>query len=116
MTYQHQQQASGQWFNLSLVEQLANIGSEIERAIGWRNKHNIDYSQKAFERSLELLNLTITDKKNINRLKEPLRLREVLVDYFLFYNQYSSSDELWRKYFYSFNYAARLAKPARVNC
>ncbi|MFH1048736.1 MAG: hypothetical protein V1732_03670 [Patescibacteria group bacterium] len=92
------------------MEQLANIGSEVERTILWKNKNNRDYSNQAFERALELLDLTVEDVKNKFRLKEILRLREALVDYFLFDNEFSSSDELWRKYFYSFNFAARIKR------
>jgi len=29
----HKQLASGRWFKLSLVEQLANVGSDVERTI-----------------------------------------------------------------------------------
>ena len=108
MNYQHKQLAAGRWFKLSLVEQMANIGSEVERTISWKNKNNRDYSFMALERALELLDLTVEDIKNKHRLKELLRLREVLVDYFLFSNQFSSSDQLWRNYFYPFNFAARL--------
>lgn len=88
------------------MEQMANIGSEVERAIIWRGK-NEDYVKKAFVRQLELLDLTIQDPKNRLRLKELARLREVLVDYFAFDNRYRSSDKLWRSYFYPFNFAAR---------
>lgn len=107
MKYQHKNLSSGQWFSLSLFEQLANIGSEVERAILWREKKR-QYSKQAFYRALELLSLTIDDQKNKGRLKELTRLYEVLVDYFAGDNQYQSSDELWRKYFYPFNYAARI--------
>jgi hypothetical protein len=100
--------AAGRWFELSLREQLANVGSEVERAILWREKGNGEYSGKALERALELLGLTIEDKKNRKRLKELTRAREVLVDYFYADNQYASSDQLWRSYFYGFAYAARL--------
>ena len=108
MTYQHRKLASGRWAKLTFFEQMAHIGSEVERAISWRNKKNDLYSQKAFNRALELLFLTIADRRNKKRLKELTRLYEVLVDYFFGRNQYSSSDELWQKYFYAFNYAARV--------
>lgn len=98
------------WFNLSLSEQLANIGSEVERTILWRQKNNLDYSQKAFERCLELFDLSLADSKNRSRLRELTRLREVLVDYFFGQNQYSSSDSLWQKYFLAFNYKANRKK------
>lgn len=107
MTYQHKQLARGRWFELTLAEQMANIGSEVERTISWKNKNNRDYSRKAFERALELLDLTVEDAKNRFRLKELLRLREALIDYFVFDNEFSSSDELWRKYFHPFNFKAR---------
>lgn len=111
MSYQHKQLASGRWFELSFLEQMANIGSEVERAILWRDK-NKQYSVMAIERALELLYLTIEDIKNKTRgkLNELTRLYEALVDYFYFDNQFSSSDKLWRNYFYAFNYAARLNK------
>ncbi len=106
----HKSLASGRWFELSLVEQLANVGSDVERTISWRNKGNADYSQKAFERALELIDLTVADPKNKGRLREVLRVREALVDYFVFDNEYGSTDEQWQKYFYSFNYAAALRR------
>lgn len=108
METQHKQMVSGRWFEFSFFEQMANIGSEIERTIIWKEKNNQEYSCLAFERALELLDLTVADKKNTKRLKELLRVREVLIDYFQFDNEYKSSDKLWRGYFFPFNWAARL--------
>jgi hypothetical protein len=110
MNIEHKQLAAGRWDELSLVEQMANIGSEVERAISWRQKGNDEYSRKAFERALELLSLSIEDKKNRRRLKELVRNYEVLVDYFAGDNIYGSSDKLWRNYFLAFNWAARARK------
>ena len=107
MKQQHQQLASGRWKELSFFEQMANIGSEVERAIKWKNKNNADYSRQAFERALELLDLSIRSEKNKQKLKEMTRLREVLADYFAFENNYKSSDQKWQNYFYGFNFAAR---------
>lgn len=108
MSIQHQKLAGGRWNGLSLMEQLANVGSEVERAIKWKEKNNPEYSRMAFERALELLDITIGDAKNKPRLKEILRVRETLADYFASDNKFASSDNQWQKYFYSFNYAARL--------
>ena len=108
MISQHQGLASGKWDNLNFPQQMANIGSEVERTIIWKNKKNDLYSQKAIERALELLSLTITDQKNRSRLKALTRLREVLIDYFFGQNQYSSSDRLWQNYFYAFTYFSRI--------
>lgn len=107
MNYQHKELVQGRWFEFSLFEQLANIGAEIGRAIKWRKKGSLEYSQKAFFRGLELLSLTIDDPKNTNHhLKELCRLYETLGDYFVGDNQYQSSDALWEKYFYYFNQLA----------
>jgi hypothetical protein len=110
MTVRHPELAAGRWFRLSLVEQVANVGSEIERAIRWRGKGNAEVGRRAFERALELLDLTIADEKNRARLKELTRLREALADYFWFDNRYGSSDESWRKYFHAFAHAAAKAR------
>lgn len=106
MNYFHQELASGRWFKLSLIEQMANIGSEVFRMIKWKKK-NAEYARLAFERALELLDLTIKDPKNREQLGEITRTREVLADFY-FENSYQSSEKSWHNYFYSFNYAARL--------
>jgi len=114
MTYYHQQLAEGRWRQLSLVTQLANIGSEVERAIQARHRGNRDAFQLALERMLELIDLTIADPKNRKRLKEVTRSRELLVDYLCYDNIYHSTDEQWRKYFAGFaiysNTQRRLAR------
>jgi len=73
---------------LEELKQMANIGSEVERA-------------------LELTDLTLESVSGFPRLKELARMREALVDSFCGSNQFKSSDELWRKYFLNFTYAAR---------
>ena len=103
---QHKQLSDGRWFNLTFFEQMANIGSEVERAISWKNR-NKDFSDKAVDRALELLFLSIDDKKNMLRLKELARVYESVGDYFYGDNIYKSSDLLWQKYFYNFAYAVR---------
>jgi len=107
---QHKELSLGRWSRLSFCEQMANIGSEVGRAINWRKKGNPDYSRLAFERALELLDLTIEDKTNLKRLREIVRLREVLADYFAFDNIYGSTDENVNNYFLAFNYAARVGR------
>ena len=106
----HKTLAAGRWFELSLVEQLANVGTDIERTVQWRKRGDMQASQQAFERALELIDLTIADPKNRKRLKEILRTRELLVDYFMYNNEYSSTDEFWQNYFFDFNYATAIRK------
>jgi hypothetical protein len=107
MTFQHKDLASGRWFQLTFMEQMANIGSEVERSLNWRAKNNADYSQKAFERVLELMDLTLEDMRNVARFKELARVREAAVDFFAGSNQFLSTDISWKRYFACFTYAAR---------
>lgn len=109
MTAMHRELAAGRWFEMPLVEQMANVGSEIERTIAWRDR-NARNSMAAFERGLELLDLTIADPRHRRRLRELVRVREVLADHFVFDNAYGSTDESWRRYFHAFTYASALRR------
>lgn len=105
---QHTSLASGRWVKLSLAEQMGNIGSEVERSIKWREKGNEKIAQAAFERSAELLELSIEAARDqVGQLRELVRVRECWFDYFVFDNQYQSTAESWRKYFGQFAWLAR---------
>lgn len=100
MSYHGDLFESGRWFELSIIEQLANIGSEIERTIKWKNAGDEQTSKIAFLRALELIKFTVADPKNRGAgLREVVRSRESLVDHFMFDNEYNSTDEQWQKYF-----------------
>jgi len=107
MSHQHRELAAGRWNLLSFAEQMANIGSEVERTISWKKKGRPEISGRAFERALELVDLTVSDSKNRTRLRELLRVREALSDHFYFDNFYQSTSESWQHYFGSFLIAAR---------
>lgn len=107
MAYIHQNLANGQWQELTLIEQLANVGAEIGRALSWKTKGDTKKSQNAMERGLELLDLTINDSRWRHRLKEITRMREVICDYFYGDNEYQSTIESLDKYFLHFAIAAR---------
>ena len=92
---------------MSICEQMANIGSEVSRALNWRKKGDEGLSQKAASRALELLDMSLCSAVIFPRIKELARLREAIVDYFYGTNQFLSSEDLWRKYFNHFNYALR---------
>lgn len=94
------------WKSLPFLVQMANVGSEVERALRWKAKHNPSSCEKALDRALELLDLTLATATRFRRLKELARVRELLVDYFLGSNQYASTEAVWRKYFFSFACAA----------
>lgn len=106
---QHKNLASGKWFQLNLIEQFANIGSEVERTIKWRVK-NKGYSDQAAKRVHELVWLTVSDPKNNQRLKEVCRFREIFNDWYYGDNIFRSSPEAFQKYFYQLNWLARVNK------
>lgn len=107
MEYFHPNLASGRWFTLSLAEQLGNVGSEYERARRWKERDDQARFEKAFDRMLELLDLTIADQRWHNhRLKELVRLREVVCEEF-FGEPYGSSTGDLRNYFLYFGILAR---------
>lgn len=107
MEYTHRDLASGRWFTLSLAEQLGNVGSEYERALSWKKRGEQLHFEKAFDRMLELLDLTIADQRWHNhRLKELVRLREVVCAEF-FGEPYGSSTGDLRNYFLYFGILAR---------
>jgi len=106
MNYFHKEIINN-WKKYSIFEQMANIGAEVGRAINWKKKNNSKMSMNAFYRALELIDLTIDDKKNKNSLKEILRVREILADYLVGDNIYQSNEKYWQKYFYPFNLVTR---------
>ncbi len=101
---------SGRWLKMPLVEQLANVGSDVGRAIQWKAKGDLRASIQALYRALEQIDFTVADPKNKGHLREVLRVREFLADYFVGDNQYGFTDDAWQQYFYYFGYAAALLR------
>jgi hypothetical protein len=107
MNPKHEELSNSRWAEMPLAEQMANIGSEVSRALNWQKKGEKDLSQRAFNRALELIDMTISPLRKYSKLKELFRVREALVDFFCGANQFCSSELLWRKYFDHFAYLAR---------
>lgn len=47
------------WSSMPLIEQMANIGSEVGRTYKWLCKGNAQLAAKAYVRALDLIDLTI---------------------------------------------------------
>jgi len=97
--YQHTSLASGRWAEMSLADQMLNIGSEISRANRWKSKSNEEQVRKAVFRALELLSLTIDAQRGHHDLGEFTRLYEVIGDYYLGSNEYITDGDSLQKYF-----------------
>ena len=96
--------AAGRWQRLSLAEQLANVGAEVGRM---HRRRDADERAAAFERALELLDLTLADPRWRGRLKEIARAREVLCDAADGGREYGATLEDLDRYFLDFALAAR---------
>lgn len=107
MNAYHKSLSRGGWQNLSLFEQLGNIGSEVSRARIWQNRDSKIF-QGSIERAFELMDLTIGDPRWRSRLKEITRARECLVDAIGERKFYDSSLEGMERYFFAFALAARI--------
>ena len=107
MFSQSQSTAVDQWNKLSLVEQMANIGSEVSRASKWQAKDRNTFDG-AVSRALELFDRTLADARWKKRLREIARARELFCDAIFGQNAYGTSLDDLNKYFLYFAIAARL--------
>jgi len=106
----HQNLANGRWFEMTLCEQMGNIGSEVGRAAKWHAKGNFTNRDNSLERAFDLLDMSISDKRWGVGLKEICRAREVLADTFFGDKEYNDTPEKLEKYFFQFAVAARSGK------
>jgi hypothetical protein len=102
----HKELAAGRWFELCLVEQLGNIGSEVSRASQWQNRDEKLFWM-AVERTLELFDLTLEDERWRGRHREIARAREVFCDAVCGGQLYKSDFPSLMRYFDQFASAAR---------
>ena len=102
----HRELAAGRWRQLPLVEQLANVGSEVGRMLRWRGRDD-RLMAGAFDRALELLDLTLADPRWRTRLREIARARELLCDAAAGGGEYGTTLEDLDRYFLAFAVAAR---------
>ncbi|MBI4120125.1 MAG: hypothetical protein HY454_01535 [Parcubacteria group bacterium] len=107
MVYIHTGMAGGRWYELSLMEQLGNIGSEVSRASLWKDKDEKLF-WGAVERALEIFDLTLADSRwRGGQLREIARAREVFCDAVYGGKEYQSSLSDLLGYFDLFALAAR---------
>lgn len=76
------------WASLSLIEMMANIGSEVGRSAKWTAKGKTDLAEGAFIRALDLFDLTIRYARlghagRSEALTELCRSRDLFTEAFL---------------------------------
>ena len=104
----HVEAAAGRWASLSLVEQMAHVGSEVERAIRAHEAGRPTRFDHALARALELFDLTATDTRwRGPRRREILRAREEFCRLFFDPDVPANSGAGIRRYFLQFATSAR---------
>ncbi|MEK7497146.1 MAG: hypothetical protein AAB657_04590 [Patescibacteria group bacterium] len=99
----HLDLAAGKWEQMSISEQLANIGSEVGRALNAQASGNTARQESALIRAFELFDLTIGSASiRPSARREAARARELVVDWFYGGNEYKTNPEMWNKYFNEF--------------
>ena len=104
----HESLAAGRWRTLSLMEQLGNVGSEVDRAIRAHVQGRQDRFDGALSRALELFDLTASDPRwKLHQRREILRAREQFCR--VFFDETAEPDlgAYLSKYFLQFAVAAR---------
>ena len=99
------------WLEMSLAQQLGNIGSEISKAFYWDKKDKA-MAQETAGRALELFDLTISDKRWRSKIKEIFKMRSIFCDTFFNLGNFKVSQKSIEEYFIPF---AILANKNRFN-
>ena len=105
---QHQELEQGRWEQMPFPLQMANIGSEVSRAIRWADKGKQDRAKRAAYRALELMDFTIAAAQRLDgsrkrsRLRELCRCREELCDCLLGTNEFKTDANVLQKYYDQF--------------
>src|SRR5205085_11438862 len=99
---------SSRWSTLTLLEQLAHVGSDVERALRAHEAGNASRFTSALDRALELFDLTAADDRwRGPARREILRAREEFCRVFFDENVPAESARGLRRYFLAFATAAR---------
>ncbi len=80
---QHKSLAEGRWAQMTFSRQMANVGSEVSRTKNWLIKGNEQQAERAFERCLELLYLTIKFANRPSIYREICHFKELFCKAYL---------------------------------
>lgn len=80
----HKDLTPEKWSTLPKQAQIMNIGAEVSRAQNWQNLKETTKVKECMERALELLDLTLEDKRWQDKLGDLLRVREGLTAFYAY--------------------------------
>jgi hypothetical protein len=66
------------WQKMTIYEQFGNIASEISRAKHWHEQHDARHRDLALERVLQLVDLTLEQNQQSERVREIARFRDLV--------------------------------------
>ncbi len=78
----HKTLTPNKWQKFSIKQRELMIANELNRAKNWIEKKDPEEVNNCYERALELLDLTVEITKSGNRLREYLRLREMMAKFY----------------------------------
>ena len=81
------------WFALPFEKQMLNIGSEVSRALRWKNAGNREREVNAAIKAVEIFGLTKMDPKHAKRFLELHDYELTLMDYLFGENERGNTDE-----------------------
>ena len=79
----HKNLTQERWQRFSEEKQILNIAAELSRVKFWLEKKNEEQILNCLNRVFELIDLTINAFKNQRALKELLRFRDVLAQFYI---------------------------------
>lgn len=88
----HKELAEGRWAEIPFNLQMGNIGSEVSRALKWKEKGNERRMNAAIDRALDLFDISLKFTKEAPKLKELCRARDEFCDYFFGDNNEFNTD------------------------
>lgn len=90
------------WFAMSIGDQISNVGSEVHRAIRWKNRGDEQKRNSFCLKAIEFLELMKKDPKNQYRKGELDCCINELQDYLMGENVYNTTEEQLAKYYDAF--------------
>lgn len=83
MNKYHPNLTLAKWSARPKATQILNIAAEFSRSKHWLDKNDYSEAKNCLNRAFELIDLTIADCKWRMGLKELLRFRELLADFYI---------------------------------
>lgn len=98
------------WAQRSFIDQMANIGSEVSRALEAKRQGKHERAEQAMTRALDLFEATasLLGQQRSPRLKELLRAKEQFLAAYIFGSEQVSIEVL--QYFFEWGIAARQSR------